>query len=152
MDKNTGLIFVNREGLLKGIGTTLKNYERCEVTTLVSNYCNPKDSDTAIREYSIYVGEEVVLNEKIVLSGKYIGCAPKEGMITIASAYDLVEPLFERYSYLEPIMARATMDMFLSDGNDIGEKIIDAAVWYEAYAPYTKEILAFCKTRNKKEN
>ena len=152
MEKNTGLIFVNRESLLKGIAITIKNYEKCEVTSLVSNSCNPNDSETTIREDVIYVGDEVILRDKVVMSGKYLGCAPNEGMITIASAYDLVEPLFEKYSYLEPIMGRATLDMFLSDGNDIGEKIIDAAVWYEAYAPYTKEILAFCKTRNKKEN
>ena len=58
------------------------------------------DSETTIREDVIYVGNEVILRDKVVMSGKYLGCAPNEGMITIASAYDLVEPLFERYSYL----------------------------------------------------
>lgn len=152
MDKSTGLIFVDREGLIKGVATTIKNYEKSDVTVVVSNSCNPKDNETAIREYSIYSGEDMIFKDKIVLSDKYLGCAPKEGMITIASAYDLIEPLFEKYDYLEPIMGRATLDMFLSDGSDIGDRIIDAAVWYEQYAPYTKEILAFCKTRNKKEN
>ena len=152
MYKNTGLIFVNREGLLNGIATTIKNYEKCNVTSVVSNSCNPNDDETIIREYFIYADDEVLLHDKIVVSGKYLGCAPKEGMMTIASAYDLIEPLFEKYSYLEPIMGRATLDMFLSDGMDIGEKLIDAAVWYESYAPYTKDILAFCKTRYKTEN
>lgn len=150
MEKNTGLIFVNREGLLKGIAVAIKNYENCEVTSLVSESCNAA-AGTTVREYSIYTGKDVILHEKIVVPEKYLGCAPNEGMITIASAYDLVEPLFEKYAYLEPIMGRAMLDMFLSDGNDIGERIIDAAVWYEAYAPYTTEILTFCKTRNKKE-
>ena len=69
-------------------------------------------------------------------------------MITIASAFDLVEPLYDKYPYLEIIMKRVAMDMFLSDGNDIADRMVDAAVWYEAYMPYTEQILSFTKTRN----
>ena len=73
MDKNTGLIFVNRESLLKGIAITIKNYEKCEVTSLVSNSCNPNDSETTIREDVIYVGDEVILRDKVIMALNILG-------------------------------------------------------------------------------
>lgn len=44
-------------------------------------------------------------------------------------------------------MNRVSYDMFLDNGKGIGEKMIDAAIWYEAYAPHTEDILTFMRTR-----
>lgn len=146
MDKKTGLIFVNREGLIKGLAATLKNFEKNVVTHVVGH--SSVDDVTVSRTDDIYIGENKVFYSKCFESSEYLGCYPSKEMITIASAFDLVEPLYDKYPYLEIIMKRVAMDMFLSDGNDIADRMVDAAVWYEAYVPYTEQILSFTKTRN----
>lgn len=146
MDKKTGLIFVNRDGLIKGLAATLKNLEKKEVTCVVGE--SLLDDDTTLRTDSIFIDEENVFCVESLKNSEYLGCYPSQDMITIASAFDLVEPLYKRYPYLEIIMNRVAMDMFLSDGNDISEKMVEAAIWYEAYMPYTEQILSFTKTRN----
>lgn len=147
MEKNTGLIFVNRNGLIDGLAVTLKNLEKDNVVHVVGGHTRVGDT-ASYRTDDIYVGEERVFHLETMKNHEYVGCYPNQDMITIASAFDIVEPLYEKYPYLEIIMKRVAMDMFLSDGNDISAKMIDAAVWYEAYMPYTDEILAFTKTRN----
>lgn len=146
MDKNTGLIFVNREGLIKGLAATLKNLEKGDVVYVSG--CATSSDDAITRTNDIYVDEKRVFHSEHLESSEYFGCYPSKEMITIASAFDLVEPLYKDYPYLEIIMNRVAMDMFLSDGNDISERMVDAAVWYESYMPYTEQILAFTKTRN----
>lgn len=147
MEKKTGLIFVNRDELIKGLAVTLKCLEKSSVVHVVGE--KEANEDATVRIDDIYVGEERVFHSERLKSNTYLGCYPSADSITIASAFDMVEPLYEKYPYLEIIMNRVTMDMFLSDGNDIGKKMIDAAVWYEAYMPYTEQILSFTKTRNK---
>lgn len=147
MDKKTGLIFINREGLIKGLAATLKNLEKGEVTHVVGG-STLNDGVTTSRTDDIYIDEKKVFHTEHFESSEYFGCYPSKEMITIASAFDLVEPLYKNYPYLEIIMNRVAMDMFLSDGNDITERMVDAAVWYESYMPYTEQILSFTKTRN----
>ena len=119
-------------------------YSVCEHTK--QNKKNPDEVDV-LRDYFIYVGQDVVLRETIVKSDNYLGCQSNQDMITIASGFDLVEPLYTKYSYLEPIMGKVAFDAVVDRGADIEEKMIDAAVWYEAYFPYTEEILSFQKSR-----
>lgn len=147
MDKKTGLVFVNRDGLIKGLAATLKNFEKGEVTHVVG-HSKLSDDVTTVRVDDIYIDHTNVFHTEHFENGEYMGCYPSKEMITIASAFDLVEPLYKDYPYLEIIMNRVAMDMFLSDGNDISERMVDTAIWYEAYMPYTEQILSFTKTRN----
>lgn len=151
MEKKNGVIYVSREGVIKGLAAVLKNFEDKEVVYSVcehtkQNKMNPDEVDV-LRDYFIYVGQDVVLRETIVKSDNYLGCQSNQDMITIASGFDLVEPLYTKYSYLEPIMGKVAFDAVVDRGADIEEKMIDAAVWYEAYFPYTEEILSFQKSR-----
>lgn len=147
MANKTDVIFVSRTGLINGLATTLKNYEGGEVVLVTGGSLNAYDDDSSIKTFDIYVGERKVFHEEYVHGKQYSGCVENQDLITLASAFDLVEPLYEVYPYLEPIMNRVGYDMFLNDGKGIGEKMIDAAVWYEAYAPHTDEILTFMRTR-----
>lgn len=151
MEKKNGVIYVSREGIIKGLAAILKNFEDKEVVYSVSEHKkaskkNPGEFDV-LRNYFIYVGEECAFSNTIVKSDNYMGCQGDQDMITIASGYDLVEPLYAKYAYLEPIMGRVGFDAVVDRGKDIEKKMIDAAVWYEEYMPYTEEILAFQKSR-----
>lgn len=145
MANRSGVIYVSRIELISGLATTLKNYEESEVV-LVSGG-SMSDDDNVLGTNDIYVGERCVFHDEHIRSQRYNGCVDNQDLITLASAYDLVEPLYEEYPYLEPIMNRVCYDMFLDDGKSIGEKMIDAAVWYQAYAPHTEDILTFMRTR-----
>lgn len=151
MEKKNGVIYVSREGIIKGLAAILKNFEDKEVVYSVCEYKKknikmPGENDL-LRDYFIYVGEDEVFRETIVRSDNYMGCQGNQDMITIASGFDLVEPLYKKYSYLEPIMGKVGFDAVVDRGANIEEKMIDAAVWYEAYFPYNEEILAFQKSR-----
>ena len=145
MANRSGVIYVSRIELISGLATTLKNYEKDEVV-LVSGG-SMSDDDNVLGTNDIYVGEKLVFHDEYMRSQQYSGCVDDQDLITLASAYDLVEPLYGEYPYLEPIMNRVSYDVFLNDGKCIGEKMIDAAVWYEAYAPHTEDILTFMRTR-----
>ncbi len=151
MEKKNGVIYVSREGIIKGLATILKNFENEDVVYSVCDYKkrNKKtpNEDDLLRDYFIYVGKEMVFKETIVRSDNYMGCQGNQDMITIASGFDLVEPLYHKYSYLEPIMGKVGFDAVVDRGADIEKKMIDAAVWYEAYFPYNEEIIAFQKSR-----
>ena len=145
MDKQTGLVFVNRDGLMNGLALTLRNLEKGNVIYTVGEGLS--DDLTIARTDDIFVDGKRVFHHESLKNKKYVGCYPNHNMITIADAFDIVKPLYEQFPYLEIIMNRVAMDMFLSDGNDIREKMVDAAVWYEAYMPYTEQILSLQKLR-----
>ena len=145
MANKNGVIYVSRSSLIGGLAATLRNYENEEVV-LVSGGSSCDDG-TTLETFDIYVGKNQIFHDTHIHSQQYRGCVEDQDLITLASAYDLIEPLYDKYPYLEPIMNRVSYDMFLNDSKSIGEKMIDAAVWYETYAPYTADILTFLKTR-----
>lgn len=146
MDKKTKLLFVNKKGLINGLVATL-NFLETDSVTHVYNERLLQDKNITLKCDDIFVGEKKVFHNESLTNDNAIGCYPKKNMITLASAFDLVEPLYGEFPYLEIIMNKVAMDMFLSDGEDISERMIDAAIWYQAYMPYTEDILMFRKTR-----
>lgn len=147
MEKNSGIIYVSRTQLVNGLAVTLKNYEKGDVVLVTGGFLNASDDQSSIKTFDIYVDKKQVFHEEYIYGQQYRGCVDNQDLITLASAYDLVEPLYDEFPYLEPIMNRVSYDMFLDDGKGIGEKIVDAAIWYEAYAPHTEDILTFMRTR-----
>ncbi|MBQ2909534.1 MAG: hypothetical protein IJE53_01870 [Bacilli bacterium] len=147
MEKNSGIIYVSRTQLVNGLAVTLKNYEKGDVVLVTGGSLNASDDQSSIKTFDIYVDKKQVFHEEYIYGQQYSGCVDNQDLITLASAYDLVEPLYGEFPYLEPIMNRVSYDMFLDNGKGIGEKMIDAAIWYEAYAPHTEDILTFMRTR-----
>lgn len=147
MEKNSGIIYVSRTQLVNGLAVTLKNYEKGDVVLVTGGSLNASDDQSSIKTFDIYVDKKQVFHEEYIYGQQYSGCVDNQDLITLASAYDLIEPLYSKFPYLEPIMNRVSYDMFLDNGKGIGEKMIDAAIWYEAYAPHTEDILTFMRTR-----
>ena len=147
MEKNSGIIYVSRTQLVNGLAVTLKNYEKGDVVLVTGGSLNASDDQSSIKTFDIYVDKKQVFHEEYIYGQQYSGCVDNQDLITLASAYDLVEPLYGKFPYLEPIMNRVSYDMFLDNRKGIGEKMIDAAIWYEAYASHTEDILTFMRTR-----